>query len=172
MGNASTSGFSRSGYRATASSSTDLNVDVETKDLVQINLQQVTKEEVEELKECAAKSNQIRIMAYGATGTGKSSLLNAIIGQELFEEGDDFDPKTTLIEERKCNKASVDVVACDTPGLQDYSDNEEKYLCDIRKKCNDMDLFLYCIKMTDRRTDFSDKKSALKAITNALGHWL
>ncbi len=148
---------------------TDLNVD-QTTHLEKINLEQVSEDEVKNVKEWVMVSNEIRIMAYGATGTGKSSLLNAIIGQELFEEGDGFDPKTKLVEEKKCNKAGVDVVTCDTPGLQDYSDNEENYLVDIQKKCINMDLFLYCIKITERRTDLSYDKSALKVITNGLGH--
>ena len=36
----------------------------------------------------------VKILLSGKTGVGKSHLTNALIGQELAEEGDDVDPLT------------------------------------------------------------------------------
>ena len=38
--------------------------------------------------------NAIKILLIGKTGVGKSHLTNALIGEQLAEEGEDFDPKT------------------------------------------------------------------------------
>ena len=38
--------------------------------------------------------NAIKILLIGKTGVGKSHLTNALIGEQLAEEGKDFDPKT------------------------------------------------------------------------------
>ena len=39
----------------------------------------------------------IKILLIGKTGVGKSHLTNALIGEQLAEEGKDFDPKTAEV---------------------------------------------------------------------------
>ena len=136
-----------------------------------INLEEpVADEEMREIEEDIQRSNRIRLMAYGVTGTGKSALLNAIIGEPIFEEGDDFDAQTRNVEEKHCLKAGVDVYAYDTPGLEDYSGNEQRYLDDIRRNCTDIDLFMYCINMTQMRIpETEDRNSPIHSITRSLG---
>ena len=57
----------------------------------------------------------------------------------------------------------------DTPGLEG-GDNDEAYLQEIKEKCANFDLFLYCIKMTEARaTDLFDAKSSLKKFTQLFG---
>ena len=133
----------------------------------------ITDEEKEGIKKWVNDSKAIRIMAYGATGTGKSSLLNAIIGENIFQESgyDEFDPETKKVEEKHCTKAGVDIFAYDTPGLQDYSGNAEQYLAEINNNCSDIDLFLFCLKLITNRSDpeLTPPDAAIRKITECLG---
>ena len=112
---------------------------------------------------------EVRLMVIGKTGTGKSTLLNGVLGAQLFEEGEDFEPQTLQLECKKVTKAGVDIVAFDTPGLQDDSGNEEQYLTEMKAKCTDVHLILYCVSMLETRSDLEKRNSAIKLITKALG---
>ena len=133
----------------------------------------ITEEDVTEAEEWVRNSlsnkPEIRLMVIGKTGTGKSTLLNGVVGAQLFEEGDDFEPQTLRLECKKVTKAGVDIVAFDTPGLHDDSGNEEQYLTEIRAKCTDVHLILYCVSMLETRSDLEKRNSAIKLITRALG---
>ena len=98
------------------------------------------------------KSTQVRILITGKTGTGKSSLINAVTGFNLAEEGHTLEPKTTQVTEYP-NKLIGDIQlrVWDSPGLQDGTANEKAYLSDISQKCKDVDLIIYCIRMTQSR---------------------
>ena len=39
----------------------------------------------------------VKILLSGKTGVGKSHLTNALIGEELAEEGEDVDPQTNVV---------------------------------------------------------------------------
>ena len=105
----------------------------------------------------------------GKTGVGKSSLLNGIVGKQAFEEGEDFDPMTSEVKVHECEKAGVRVVIYDTPGLQDGSREEAKYLRSMKEKCKNAHLLLYCISMLETRSDLSCHDSAVKKISDELG---
>ncbi len=128
------------------------------------------KEEQDEIEQWVRESTEIRLMVTGKTGTGKSTLLNGIVGRKMFEEGETLDPETLKVESRQAHKAGVDVIVFDTPGLQDGSGNEHVYLSAMKEKCNDIHLLLYCISMLEMRSDLHDyDNSAIKLITEALG---
>ena len=117
------------------------------------------------------KSTGINILVTGMTGTGKSSLVNAILGKEVAEVGKALDPQTMSVDFHEEVIQGVKVKIWDSPGLQDGLNNEEKYLEDIKSKCKDnVDLFLYCISMTTTRfTKGSRDIDAMCKLTQALG---
>ena len=90
-------------------------------------------------------------MVTGKTGTGKSTLLNGLLGEEIFKEGHNLDSETrevTII--RKEMDTGVTVIAYDCPGLQDGTGDEDAYLKDMQDKIRDgLDLVLYCISMSN-----------------------
>ena len=47
-------------------------------------------------------------------------------------------------------------------GLQDCSEQEDKYIQDIRANCNGISLVLFCSKMTDFRLTDGDKNTMKK----------
>ena len=127
--------------------------------------------EKEEIKEWIKNKKELRIIATGKTGAGKSSLLNSFIGEKLFEEGEDLDPHTMMVDQRSCKKDGIHVIAWDCPGLQDGTDNEEEYLKDLAEKTEKkVDLMLYCVDMNaSRAVDLRVHGSAIKKLTDIVG---
>ena len=124
-----------------------------------------------EIKEWIEDKKELRIIATGKTGAGKSSLLNCFIGTKLFTEGIDLDPCTMVMDQHECLIDGIRVIAWDCPGLQDGLDNEEEYLKDLAEKTKrNIDLMLYCIDMSaTRATDLRVHGSAIQKLTEILG---
>ena len=113
---------------------------------------------------------EIRILVTGKTGTGKSALINGILGDNMTVEGSSLDPETTEVEQFTKIVNGIPLVVFDSPGLQDGTKNEKKYLLDMEQRCKKVDLVLYTLKMTDTRlTADSDDVEAMKKLTNAFG---
>ncbi len=106
---------------------------------------------VKELEEWDRDSNAISILITGKTGTGKSTLINSIVGQDIAKVGSELDPQTLEVTEYSKQIDDVTVKIWDSPGLQDGTKNEREYRDDIKKKCNKVDLLVYCIQMSDTR---------------------
>ena len=107
---------------------------------------------VKKLEKWQQESVQVRILITGKTGTGKSAVINALTGCNIAEEGDTLHPKTTEVTEYADKKiGNILLKVWDSPGLQDGTANEKAYLKDITSKCKEVDLIIYCIRMTQTR---------------------
>jgi tRNA U34 5-carboxymethylaminomethyl modifying GTPase MnmE/TrmE len=116
----------------------------------------------------------LNILVCGKTGVGKSSLINNLVGSEVCKvndpglEGGSLDRGTTEVNEINVTIDKVFVTIYDSPGLQDGTPDEQRYLQDMHDKCNDVNLVLYCMEMPASR--FTDAEvRATELITNKFG---
>ena len=109
----------------------------------------------------------IKILVTGKVGVGKSTLVNVLVGMDVARTGDDVASVTKTINQIKVVKSGVRVTITDTPGLGDPDVEDDDTLYKIRKLSEDVDLFLFCLKMTERfEREHNDE---MRAITNTLG---
>jgi hypothetical protein len=113
--------------------------------------------------------SSVRILVTGKTGTGKSALINGLIGDDVAQEGDTLDPTTSEVQEIKQMVHGISLSIFDSPGLQDGTSREDEYLQDMQQKCKKVDLVLYTIKMTDQRINVEDT-DAMEKLTDAFGY--
>ncbi len=81
------------------------------------------------------KEGQLNVMITGATGSGKSSTINALFDMEVAEVGASVDPETMDIE-----KFTLDnMILWDTPGLGDGRDADLRHAKNIKDKLRETD---------------------------------
>ena len=81
------------------------------------------------------KNEKVNLMITGATGSGKSSTINAMFDMEVAKVGVGVDPETMDIEKYELDN----LIIWDTPGLGDGKEKDIAHAKAIIKKLNELD---------------------------------
>ena len=112
---------------------------------------------------------EFKLLVTGKIGVGKSALINGLLGAEVAVEEARVIRCTTEVTEYKGELHGVPVTVFDSPGLcQRTADKDEYYIADMKKKCQNFSLVLYCSKMNNNRLKDEDRYAILK-LTAAFG---
>lgn len=128
-----------------------------------VELEKAVEKEVQQLLDAGKTS--IRIMVSGKTGAGKSSLLNYVFGTNFAEGADRSVRMTEKVTQKIIHKNGIDITVFDTPGFQDSTGKEKEYLEAMKRECQEIDLFIFCVSVLSTRSELGESASALQLIT-------
>ena len=115
------------------------------------------------------KEAKFSLLITGKTGVGKSSLVNALVGAKVAKEGHKKVAGTPEVASYMVTKEKVNIRIWDSPGLEDGTGNDEKFLAEIESKITEkLDLVIFCLKMDDTRLNNNDTRT-LKKLTETFG---
>ena len=117
------------------------------------------------------KGRELKIVVVGEAGQGKSTLINGLLGKEVANEGDQFDPGTAEIKYYNLNQNGISVKIWDTPGFGFGSEEEDQKMVEQlrRSDCSSHDLALFCFKMDDTRFPKRIHTNTVKMFTQVFG---
>ena len=126
----------------------------------------VTKQEKSEIKKWIrdGSARRIEILITGRTGVGKSTLVNSLVGRPVAKAGNMRAVTKHVTSYEVTTEEGVEVVVWDSPGLQDSSGREEEYLAELKEKCSDVDVVIFCIKLAATRSELKEGQKELCAI--------
>lgn len=153
---------------AQASSASSEEVDI----ISSIDNLTISDGEKEDMKEWIRQNNKkhIEMLITGRTGVGKSTLVNGLVGREVAKEGRSLKAETMSVTGYEIKTTDgFEIIVWDSPGLQDGSADEAKYLAEMKKKCSNVDMVIYCIKVADPRSKLSGG-SVAQTDFSAIGH--
>ena len=128
-------------------------------------------------REIANMEKKVSILCCGPIRVGKSTLLNGLMGQgesewhnePKFVTCSSLKGSSCEMTKKTFQRDGIEVTVWDTPGLSG-SVHDENTLQEIKMKCAEFDLFLYCIDSMEKRgTDLFDEKSTLHKFTELFG---
>ena len=120
------------------------------------------------------ESTAVNILVTGKTGTGKSTLINSVLGIAKVTERHTVKqkPKPTRMEQyQNIIGNEVQVYMWDSPSLDMQATEKDKMKAieDIKRNCKDIDLCLFCVDMSTLRFNIPEYSEAMKELGEILG---
>ncbi len=120
---------------------------------------------------CQHRASPLRILVVGSFGSGKSCLVNSLVGQVVARDYSSISGGTTAISqydgEVKTKTESYCLTVVDTPGLQSSLENDQ-LLKEITPKHYDSNVVLVCFNVTRERVT-KDDITVIKQLTDSFG---
>uniref|UniRef100_A0A1X7TZC0 G domain-containing protein n=1 Tax=Amphimedon queenslandica TaxID=400682 RepID=A0A1X7TZC0_AMPQE len=111
-------------------------------------------EEEKEIQEAILRLSQrrdpINILVIGPTGAGKSTLVNALLGDAVAEEGAGAGSVTSEVKGYKGKYEGIQLRVYDTAGFSDTRGKSGNSIVEEIAEANKFDLILICIRMDNR----------------------
>lgn len=101
----------------------------------------------------------MEVLITGTSGVGKSTLVDSLVGTSVtkplqpvgsMEMISSYRAKVKVSE--KENGEGMEIVVWDSPGLEDGSGKESAYLNELKKRCSNTDVVIYCIDLSATRS--------------------
>ena len=105
------------------------------------------------------KRDKINILVCGLLSTGKSALINSIIGKKVCDESDpsEIDPNnafasvTKKVQPVHARVRGPAIIIWDSPGLQGDTANDASYLKAMYEECQNAEIVIFCLDITISR---------------------
>lgn len=119
---------------------------IETQDIMeQREIRDFIKREIKRIRTYTPK-----VGVFGVTGTGKSSLCNALFGREIAHVSDVAAGTRDLQEVLVTDDEGGGLILVDVPGVGENRERDEEYLALYERLAPELDLILWAIKADDR----------------------
>ena len=98
-------------------------------------------------------AKHLKIAVCGHITPGKRLICNGLLGKEIIQEGDGGADNASCVNSHEVSDKNKEITVCDVHGFDDSLVNAtaDQYITEVREHCQDADLLLYCIQVSDHR---------------------
>ena len=96
--------------------------------------------------------NRLEILVTGTSVVGKTTLVSALVGRRVVRTSGSLLRRDYVKSYEGTSEGGVDIVVWDSPGLEDGQGKQNEYLNELKKKCSNVDVVIYCVDLSATRS--------------------